>query len=324
MTWTSWTWPEELAAGTWALIAAFFAATLFLAHMLGFHGFAGHSLKLLFWTAVMLGLAGSTYIRRLPMAATICAVFAWNLVLLATMPVGNYVFAGLNLPLMDSGLQRIDHNFGLDTVRTTAWLGQFDLLSQGAAFVYHKVVIVMYLAVAVLILRGEAVRLRDLMTLTTVTLVITSVLAGFMPAIGPFPLQGSIDAVAGHLKGQLPTSYIPHFTGVRDGSLRFLGEGHKWDGLTTFPSYHTAFALCAAYGLASTRYLAWPAAGFCGAVVLATFPVGGHYAVDIVVGIVIFMAVLAVIKRQSKSRDQLVITAAPRTDGVAGIVAAAR
>lgn len=302
MTWASWKWPDELAAGTWLLIAAVFAATLILAQNLGFHGYGGRSVKLLLAAMVMLLLAGSAYVRRFPMAAATAAVFAWKLTVVATMPLGNYVFSGLNLPLVDASLQRIDHAFGFDTVRAAEWLGQFELLSHGAAFAYHHVIFLMYLGVAVLILRGDTERLRDTMTLTTVTLIVTNVLAGLIPAIGPFPLHGAIESIAGHLTGALPTTYIPHFTGVRDGTLRFLGQGHAWDGLTTFPSYHTAFALSAAYALATTRYLAWPAAIFAGSVILATFPVGGHYAIDIFAGSAIFMGVLASIRRRPRVR----------------------
>lgn len=302
MTWGSWKWPDELTGGTWLLIAAVFSVTLIIAQHLGFHGYAERSAKLLLAASLMLVLAGSAYVRRFPMAATIAAVFAWKLTVVATMPLGNYVLSGLNLPLADTGLQRIDLVFGLDTVRATQWLGRYEHISQGAAFAYHHVIFLMYFGVAVLILRGDTARLRDTMTLTTVTLIVTNVLAGLVPAIGPFPLHGSIESVAGYLSGSLPTTYVPHFSGVRDGTLRFLGPGHTWDGLTTFPSYHTAFALCAGYALANTRYLAWPSMIFAGSVILATFPVGGHYAIDIAAGGAIFAGVLASIRRKPRVR----------------------
>jgi membrane-associated phospholipid phosphatase len=65
-------------------------------------------------------------------------------------------------------------------------------------------------------------------------------------------------------------------------------DSRHLQGVVTFPSFHAIMALLTAYALHDIRILSPFAWLWSGLVVLSTIPIGGHYAVDLLAGGVVW------------------------------------
>jgi hypothetical protein len=95
-----------------------------------------------------------------------------------------------------------------------------------------------------------------------------------------------------------------HFEGLRNGSFRSIQLG-QMQGLVTFPSFHTCFAITLAWCFRDFRRLFPIAILVNAAVLVSTLTEGGHYLVDVLAGIVITIA--CIVLRQMVVTDRLTI-----------------
>lgn len=84
--------------------------------------------------------------------------------------------------------------------------------------------------------------------------------------------------------------------GLRDGSIRVL-DLSAMQGIVTFPSYHAALAAIFIWAFRAMPKLTISGAGSAGLTIIATPLGGGHYATDVVAGLVLTIASIAVARR---------------------------
>jgi membrane-associated phospholipid phosphatase len=137
------------------------------------------------------------------------------------------------------------------------------------------------------------------------TSLITIVLAGLFPAAGAYAYHAPESALFNNLNPNAGLWHIEHYEGLRNGSYRLIGLG-QMQGLVTFPSFHTCFAITLAWCFRDFRWLFPIAIAVCGAVLVSTLTEGGHYLVDVLAGIVITIA--CIVLRQMIVTDRLPIT----------------
>ena len=99
-------------------------------------------------------------------------------------------------------------------------------------------------------------------------------------------------AEAASALGDAGVRHLNDFFALREG--RFT-EFHlsKMEGIITFPSFHCVLAVLTAWALWPLRWLGPLAAAFNALVLVSTIPQGGHYLADILSGMAIGLAVLA-------------------------------
>jgi len=112
------------------------------------------------------------------------------------------------------------------------------------------------------------------------------------PAFGPIPSYG-IEGELYERLGPGGKAFLPDFLALRQGHFASFDLG-KMEGVVTFPSFHCVLAVLTAWALAPVRWVGAPAILLNGIVVVSTVPVGGHYIADIVAGLAIGLASLAI------------------------------
>jgi membrane-associated phospholipid phosphatase len=237
--------------------------------------------------------------RRIAAAAAMTAdLIAFGLVFGAA----SYLAAAAGRPMMAAQFAAADHRLGFDWQVYVPFVRAIPALRGLLHFGYTMMVEQLGLVVIAFTLLGRFQWLRisvdafGLMALTAI------VLSGFFPAV-------DADVYFGAMVPQMtPQGWIADlqrvqdFLNLRDG---FLVQIPVIDttGIVTFPSFHTMCGFLFAVAFAQIRLLRWPAVAINALLIAATPVEGGHYFIDMLVGIALAAAILAAIFAYVRVRD---------------------
>ncbi len=275
----------------WGLIAA--TAVLVLTGAIAF-GFilVWHSFLAPGITAVLLLAGQRLYQTRRPDPRLASALGA-TAQILAFSAVGaplSYLAASFNFPLNDHWLEAADRALGLDWFALLTWLKAHATASFLLRLVYLSLMPQTLVVVLALAMAGRFAELRIFVLAFLGAALATIALSAIWPAEGVWLLHG-LKADGGV---QLPASASswPVFLGLRDGSYRLLVATGA-EGIITFPSLHSAFAVLLAAALWPLPVLRWIGVVL-NTIMLVSIPVdGAHYFIDMFAGIAIAVASFA-------------------------------
>jgi membrane-associated phospholipid phosphatase len=195
------------------------------------------------------------------------------------------VNAGLRLqfPLVDAHLLAADRFIGLDAKRLVELFAGFPTVTRFLDGVY---VHANWLAVVAVILRAAiaADRLSALICYSGGLLLVT-IVSTVTPAIGNIEFSGLQHLYDTGLPPGSGTYHLEIFNYYRAGGV--LVDNAHLTGVAVFPSFHTIMGLIIATSLHGTR-LAPVAVAFGAATIVSAVPIGGHYIIDIVGGILVW------------------------------------
>jgi hypothetical protein len=294
-------------AVSWCLIGGLASACLLVGHATGFGVLNARTLLPGVGVAV---LGGALAIGRLRADTRLVAgATAFLQMTLFTIlgVVLSYLLAAQAGPLWDEQLAAADQRLGLN------WPTLFDaanhlpvpLLAIGG-FAYHSLVAQMVLCILVLAGTGRMERLRIMIAAAILSGVTTVVASGVLPAIGnlfdPDRYKTLWPSVA-----WLERTLV---LGLRNGTVRQVDLSHL-TGIVSFPSYHAALPLILAWGVRPVNRLRIPAMVWAGLTIAATPLFGGHYAVDVLAGMMLALASLVVASRLSSRHPDQVMLCSP-------------
>lgn len=231
--------------------------------------------------AVLLGLVGGNLAlmlvaRRVPRYAqfevpchclaqfSACAIAA----LLAQFPA-----VGLELPLVDGTLARLDTALGLEWTSQYAWAVAHPTIYGVMDFVY-ELLLPQIPVVCFIVGYADPDRLRVFTLANALGLTATLALFALFPAASTFTRAG-VTQIA---------DFAVQFDAVREHGLRVL-DPMRLTGLISFPSYHALLAVLVACAFWRLPKL-FPVALSLEAAIIAFSPlIGGHYIADILAGI---------------------------------------
>ncbi|WP_294393852.1 phosphatase PAP2 family protein [uncultured Sphingomonas sp.] len=278
--------PTGSYAGSWALIVAVATACLLACYGLGFR-FGGLAVP---GVAVLLLAAGSIVGRSTGRPRLYAGASAFLLMTLFTIlgVVLSYALAARGGMVWDGALARIDRQLGFD------WPAVFDAADNAPASVwiggvaYHSLPLQMIVCIVALSGTGRVKPLE--------TAVAAAIMSGFATILisGLTPAMGNVFDPAGYRLLWPSVAWMERdmIAGLRDGSLRTLDLTHLW-GIVTFPSYHAALPIILAWAQRDVPWLRVIAPIWAGLTILATPLFGGHYGVDVLAGIALAPAALA-------------------------------
>jgi hypothetical protein len=263
----------------WALVVAVGLTDLVWAHAAGltFVGWIQVGMVLAFLGAVaaIYGITGRS--DRLADAGNYAALWvAFSIV----GAIFTYVAATLNFPLRDSEFNAIDAALGFD------WLSSFNFVSAHRivrvilSIAYFTMLPQIVLSIVYLAHTEQSDRNRDLLWISMFALILTTVVSGIVPAVGP------------HISGHLPIWSQMLLTIRARGMTQFsLGA---LQGVIAFPSFHTVMAIVLVYAHRPPSRSFWPVAVLNGLMVLAVPPIGHHYLIDAITGAAVAVLCIAI------------------------------
>ncbi|MEA1073271.1 phosphatase PAP2 family protein [Sphingomonas sp. LY160] len=194
-------------------------------------------------------------------------------------------------PMADTLLNSVDNALGFDWNRFAARFNSplpLDLL----AFAYRSMTWQALLALALLSIGREIDRAWRLVTASLVALMITASIFVFFPADGSLALCGQSDVpVYGNY-----CAYQSLIRQVNSGAVVAVDRSMQI-GMVSFPSFHTSAAILLAWAVWPFRLLRWPSVALNIAMIVGTIVIGSHYLIDILGGIAVAIAAIALAKR---------------------------
>jgi len=268
---------------TWVLIAVMACADVALS---AFYGITVDYVPIL----PFLCLALSAVFTRLwpnPYIASIAmAVAQFELVLVAT-GVFNYLSIALGFRPIDAELEAIDRVLGVDWPALWSLVVARPRLRAILGLFYSSLAIQLAILVFTMTVTSRFERVRELLVLTSTTLVICVLIAAVLPSDGTWGYYG----ISGETDG-----YLPLLRGIRSGEVTTITVLH---GGVTFPSWHTIMAVVLVYVCRGIPWLFVPALFLNAGMLVATPMIGGHYFVDIYAGLVLAAVVIVGLRRAS-------------------------
>lgn len=202
-----------------------------------------------------------------------------------------YTIAAHPARLWDGPLGAADRALGVDWPVILEWLDRWPALILLLGIAYHSLGAQMIVAILAL---GKGGRLHTL----RIT-VAAAILAGFVTILvsAVVPAAGNLFDPRGyqHLWPSIAWSERALVAGLRDGSDRVLDLSALM-GIVSFPSYHATLAALFIWCARDLPRLRWPLTVWAALTIVATPVFGGHYAVEVVAGLLLAPAALAAVR----------------------------
>jgi hypothetical protein len=237
--------------------------------------------------AIAVGLSGAAvfyYHRDVPQFVAGLIGLALITTFSACYSVLMYAEAALAMPLADSGLQAFDASCGVSLPRIVAWAAEHPDFATGLKWAYDSLLWQTPAVIAFLSFTDRQRELRGFITQFMVAALLCAVIFAALPAAGPF-------ASYGYPADSSQARFLEHFNMLRDGS-RTLISWRAAEGLITFPSFHTTWAILLAWSLRTSHGLRGPAGLLNAAVILSTMTTGWHYFADVLGGVATAIAAI--------------------------------
>jgi len=215
--------------------------------------------------------------RRTPQFVMTLLALMQLMVFTSCFTVAMYGVAALNTPLVDDLLAATDAAIGLHVPKFVQWASAHPQLDRWMMLAYHSVIPQTLVVVLILGFRRKRVALETFVLRYMLCLVFTLLLFAAMPAIGPFSFYDF--SPSPHQK-----HYLQHLLNTRVGELTAVSLS-DCEGLITFPSFHTSYAILLASAFWGNWRLFVPFAILNAVVIAATLTSGWHYGIDVFGGV---------------------------------------
>ena len=268
--------------GSWLVIAFGLIGalvTLFATGMgLGWSSLAPYLLLTLMLAATQVFCC---YFRANPRFAGFCGMIAVLVSSMLLAAVISHTSLRLGMPFVDPVLSAADKSIGWYSPNIVLKIAEFPQFCKALGTIYNTTVLACLVCGLMLVVSGQVSRASEFAWCYVVCVLVASLSAIFMPALGSTVYHG-IEDVSG-LPAGAGNFHLPIVEYYRNNPTAEFDLG-KTSGIVTFPSFHMVMALLVPYGLRGTGGLFWCAAGWGGLVTLAAVVIGGHYLVDLIVG----------------------------------------
>ena len=214
-----------------------------------------------------------------------------------------YAAGAVGRPLVDDWLVACDRFCGVDVPSIKAWTDGHPDVRLGLQWAYNSLLWQTPLLIIVLGFSGDRLRLEGFVRAFMLSTLVCVVVFALWPAQGPF-------AAYDYPPNATQARYLEHLAGLRDGT-RTMISWRGAEGLITFPSFHTCWAILLAWGLWRHRWLSAPVVILNATVILSTLTTGWHYFTDVLGGMVTAGAAVAVSIAWARSAESKVLDACP-------------
>lgn len=227
--------------------------------------------------------------RDTPQFATTLTAIMFLMVYTSCFTVLMYGAAALGGPLIDDRLIAADQAFGVHVPAIVAWAERHPLAGLVLELAYSSAIPQTLLVVVLLGFEGQRRDLENFVLQFMLGLTLTAAIFCVAPAAGPFVGYGYEPSAA---QGR----YLEHLYGLRAGTHAEVTLKDA-EGLVTFPSFHTAWAIFLAFACRHRRGWFFPVAALNALMIAATLTTGWHYFCDVLGGFVLAAATILLVQR---------------------------
>jgi membrane-associated phospholipid phosphatase len=220
------------------------------------------------------------------------SVFCFTL--FAGVLVFSYLSASLGWPLRDADLAAVDKWIGFDWIEFLRITNSAPNIGYLLALAYKSTSAQLLLLCLFLSLSGKLERLSEIFALLAITALTTLFLNMAIPAAGAYAFYLPSREMFNHFSELAGMWHYQILLQLRTLPVPEL-DFSKVEGLVTFPSFHTVLAIITTYGTRDHRYLFIPVACLNAAVIVSTLPEGGHYLIDVIAGVAVAGASIALL-----------------------------
>jgi membrane-associated phospholipid phosphatase len=249
--------------------------------------------------AMMLAGAALFAANDRPRTALTLEAFALTAATALTVPGLTSMIAALDVPYRDAELLAADRMLGFDWAAIVEATRAQPTLSIVMSHIYSSLlwqpaILLPMLAYA------DPERLRRVLAASTMALCFTVVVFVFVPAETGYVHLGYRRADFPDLLTNTSWGVAEILNGIR------AGDRQLWlEGLITFPSYHAVAAALFAYAWMAVPVLRWPFVALNVIMVIACVPIGSHYVVDVIAGLIIAVVAYRAADRYYAKTDTL-------------------
>lgn len=235
---------------------------------------------------LLLGAGAAYYHRRGETQFVLCLTSLLHVTLYsAAFCLLMYTLATTGRPLVDDRLAHWDAACGVHLPSIVQWASRHSSVRVVLEWAYNSLLWQTPLVIVVLGFSGDRRRLEGFVRQFLFGTLICAAVFALFPAEGPF-------AYYGYETSATQARYLEHLHGLRDGS-RTVVSWNGAEGLITFPSFHTAWAILLAWSLRGRGGLGALSAVVNLLVIVSTLTTGWHYFVDVLGGAATAAAAIA-------------------------------
>ncbi|MEZ6061180.1 MAG: phosphatase PAP2 family protein [Planctomycetaceae bacterium] len=235
--------------------------------------------------ALLLPFAVAFDNRGIPQFANLLTGFLFMVVFNLFLTILTYAGTPLNAALVDGQLIQFDAAMGIHLPSIVEFSRRHPNLQWWLSMSYASVLPSTLLAIVVLGCDRDVKRLQNFVMTFMIAGLITSVVFFVTPAEGPFAAYGY------ELRAD-QQRFLDHFRALRSQQFPVVSMSNL-EGLITFPSFHTTWAVLLAFGFRHYRWLFVPMLLLNCAVAASTMTTGWHYGSDVAGGLLTAAAAVA-------------------------------
>lgn len=198
-------------------------------------------------------------------------------------------------PLIDATLANLDHASGFDVTGFVEWTAAHPWWSHLLGVAYDSSFVQLFALAILLAIRSRNEKLWQLALVFAITMTVCTSISAFWPAKGAFAYYGHSEDILSRLPAGAGIYHLTKFEYFRHDPSPVLSFA-SLQGVVTFPSFHTCLALMTIFAAWGTRWLFVAALIWNGLVIISTLPIGGHYAIDLPCGALLWLAATAAAK----------------------------
>jgi len=260
---------------------------------LGLHFPLGDLVRPLAITALLCSVAVFYHhFRPVPKFVLCTAALAQIVAFSSCFSVLMYAVATTAQPLVDGSLVAVDKWLGVDVRHAVVWASVHPILQGLLEIAYNLLLPQTALVVIILGFKEDRRSLESFVLAFMLAALLTTIIFVVLPAAGPF-------AYHGFEASQSQERYLEHFNALRSGE-RILVTWRDAEGIITFPSFHTAWAILLTLALRRYRVLFAFSIVLNTAVIISTMTTGWHYLSDVLGGILICLIAVPLVHRLSR------------------------
>lgn len=228
------------------------------------------------WRSELRELA--TRMQALIGALAVVTVFSTALVFLS------YIASATSRPLMDGYLAVADVSIGFHWIRFVEWLNGNSVASFLLPPAYGSLKYQVLLVLAVIAFTSRTERLLEFAAAFGFAGGLTCAIQALVPAAGAVVFYNPPSYVLSSFGVGASTGHLEQLQALRTLEAFVIT---KPEGLVTFPSFHTTLALLFMHAVRGLRYVAPPVYLVNLLLIVSTIPVGGHFLVDVLAGVLV-------------------------------------